>query len=198
MKSILISIQPKWCRDISRGIKTVEVRRNHPKLKPPFKCYVYCTIGEPSDVHQRLEVHTPSGKIHLCNGFVMGEFTCTEIETFTTDYRMNEAQTKRIADAACLSIEEMREYETDPPCSCLYAWHIEDFQLFESPLPVNSFRKYQEKDLRPCQIGTMCEYSRYDFHLILSICSRAYSSKDCPKIRLSRPPQSWCYVDSIP
>ena len=43
MKSVLISIKPKWCELIVSGKKTVEVRKTKPKLETPFKCYIYCT-----------------------------------------------------------------------------------------------------------------------------------------------------------
>ena len=41
--AVLISIRPKWCELIANGVKTVEVRKNRPKLEMPFKCYIYCT-----------------------------------------------------------------------------------------------------------------------------------------------------------
>ncbi len=40
-KSVLISIQPKWCELIASGKKTVEVRKSKPKLEAPFKVYIY-------------------------------------------------------------------------------------------------------------------------------------------------------------
>ena len=43
MKSVLISIQPKWCELIASGKKTVEVRKTKPKIETPFICYVYQT-----------------------------------------------------------------------------------------------------------------------------------------------------------
>ena len=43
MKSVLISIQPKWCELIASGKKTVEVRKSAPRLETPFKCYIYQT-----------------------------------------------------------------------------------------------------------------------------------------------------------
>ena len=46
MKSILISIQPKWCELIASGKKTIEVRKTRPKLETPFKCYIYETKGK--------------------------------------------------------------------------------------------------------------------------------------------------------
>ena len=42
--AVMISIQPKWCEMIASEKKTVEVRKMKPKQKPPFKCYIYCTL----------------------------------------------------------------------------------------------------------------------------------------------------------
>ena len=47
MKEVLISIQPRWCKLIANGKKTVEVRKTKPKLETPFKAYIYCTKGDP-------------------------------------------------------------------------------------------------------------------------------------------------------
>lgn len=46
-KAVLISIRPKWVKKILTGEKTLEVRRNRPKLEAPFKVYIYCTNGRP-------------------------------------------------------------------------------------------------------------------------------------------------------
>lgn len=43
MKSVMISIKPKYCELIASGKKTVEVRKTRPKIETPFKCYIYCT-----------------------------------------------------------------------------------------------------------------------------------------------------------
>lgn len=45
-KAVLLSIRPEWCVKILNGEKTVEIRKNRPKLKPPFKCYIYCTKAQ--------------------------------------------------------------------------------------------------------------------------------------------------------
>ena len=43
-KAVLLSIKPVWCRKIILKEKTVEVRKTKPEIvKPPFKCYIYCT-----------------------------------------------------------------------------------------------------------------------------------------------------------
>ena len=60
-KAVLISIRPEWCEKILNGEKTVEIRKNRPSLKMPFKCYIYCT--------------KPVGN-------VIGEFTCDKIRFY--------------------------------------------------------------------------------------------------------------------
>ena len=97
MKSVLISIRPWWCLLIAQGKKTIEVRKTIPKLKPPFKVYIYCTNTKPflvwGDVFRgnwETEFTNVSGysreraeKIwDLFNGKVMGEFVCDEITYF--------------------------------------------------------------------------------------------------------------------
>lgn len=47
-KAVLISIRPEWCKLIASGRKTVEVRKNEPKLSKPFKCFIYCTMPNPT------------------------------------------------------------------------------------------------------------------------------------------------------
>ena len=42
-KAVMLSIRPKWVEKIANGEKTIEVRKTRPKLKTPFKCYIYCT-----------------------------------------------------------------------------------------------------------------------------------------------------------
>ena len=43
-KAVLLSIRPEWAGKIASGEKTVEIRKNRPKLTTPFRCYIYyCT-----------------------------------------------------------------------------------------------------------------------------------------------------------
>lgn len=42
MKAVLLSIRPNWCKLIWSGMKTIEVRKNRPTLKTPFKVSDRC------------------------------------------------------------------------------------------------------------------------------------------------------------
>lgn len=41
--AVLISINPEWCDLIRSGQKTLEIRKNRPRMPTPFKCYIYQT-----------------------------------------------------------------------------------------------------------------------------------------------------------
>ena len=151
MKSVLISIKPEWCEKIVNGKKTIEVRKNKPKLETPFKCYVYCTQG------MNLWLAGIKGKreIQKLNGQVIGEFICDEVYPI----RVLESGTIRDWDyynlyESCLSFYEMAEYIGAGNTG--YAWHISDFVLYDKPKELSEFY--------------------------------------CRK-QLTRPPQSWCYVE---
>lgn len=45
MKSVMLSMKPKWCELIAQGQKTLEVRKSKPKLEVSFKYYIYHTEG---------------------------------------------------------------------------------------------------------------------------------------------------------
>lgn len=87
MKSILISIQPKWCEKICRKVgeengmpvylKPVEVRKSAPK-EVPFKAHIYQTKykGGNRIVNDALNAVYGGGK-------VIGEFICDRVDKFS-------------------------------------------------------------------------------------------------------------------
>lgn len=188
-KAVLISIKPKWCELIASGKKTIEVRKNRPKLETPFKCYIYCTHGKQNDPHELLEIHAADGKICKANGKVIGEFVCREIECFTTDYRADKAQTERISQQSCVDMVSLAEYEYN--AACLFGWHISDLVIYDKPLELCEFFKPCIKEAYPwcldCVRGRTVAERRFYSHL---------RSVDVPCGGcLNRPPQSWCYAE---
>lgn len=84
MKSVLISINPKWCELIANGKKTIEVRKTRPKIETPFKCYIYETkekAYEDIGICGRTKDGTRYNFVHRI-GKVIGEFVCDKIEDF--------------------------------------------------------------------------------------------------------------------
>ena len=186
MRSVLISIQPKWCELIANGSKTIEVRKTKPKLDTPFKVYIYCT----KPFYRKGDGYF-QGK--YC-GKVIGEFVCDEIECFTTDYRANKEQTERISKLSCVSWLGMAEYEINS--HCLYGWHISNLVIYDKPRELSEFVVEGDclnGDCKKCKwFDSGNDYNveadcllPYDFHFKKAVKP------------LFRPPQSWCYVESL-
>lgn len=132
MKAVLISIQPKWCELIASGAKTLEVRKNKPKLEMPFKCYIYCTL--------------PLQK-------VIGEFVCGKIEylgnaaTDKWEYLCgdkHEQHKRMVTEQACLTEDEMLAYGGH------FGWHISDLVIYDRPKELSEF-------IKPCTMNLYCE-----------------------------------------
>lgn len=130
MRSIMLSIKPKYVALIASGKKTIVVRKTAPKCKEPFKCYIYETKGK-----------------------VIGEFICDKvfllhpytydggnadlrhrklIQTFEGSSKGNE-----ILAATCLTQDEMFDYIGAGNYG--YGWHISDLKIYDFPLTLDDF-----------------------------------------------------------
>lgn len=187
--SILLSIHPERCEKILRGKKTIEVRKTKPNIQTPFKCYMYCTKGKKIFYQSRYTndfiVYKPSfyedTKILLqqngykvFNGKVIGEFVVDEVEpkycaNGIAVYYENEQGT-------CLSDNELRMYADG--VKPLYFWHITDAKLYDKPRELVEFFAACKQPK-----GTDCSVCREN---------REYTCKS-----LTRPPQSFCYVEEV-
>ena len=120
MKSVMLSIQPKWVEKIVNGEKTIEVRKTRPKIETPFKCYIYCTYGQENENYML-------GK----RGKVIGDFVCERIvENFK--YLV----TPKGLECACLSEQEVCDYLGS---NGGYGWHISDLKIYDKPKELGNF-----------------------------------------------------------
>ena len=183
MKSVLISIQPKWCELIASGEKTLEVRKTKPKMKMPFKCYIYCTKSNDMlwvlNTISRMEYGFSAVCANLkdtegaCtgNGKVIGEFVC---DTFVADNTFG--HDALFNGAACMSEADASAYSLGLQ---MYGWHISNLVIYEKPKKLSDFKK--------------CNHTCYYDHLGLA----TPKCKDCKECQVDRPPQSWCYVETL-
>ena len=180
MKSVLISIQPKWCELIASGEKTIEVRKTRPKLETPFKVYIYETQGRTETPWIDEDGH----EIFKGRGQVIGEFVCDRI--ISSFLNNNDGW---FVELGGLSKEEIDKYQGDK--AILYGWHISDLVIYDKPRELGEFY----------QIGKNNERYYYDY------CSGCiyhetpvgeYPCNKCDGNRnyLYRPFQSWGYVES--
>ncbi len=173
MKAVLMSIRPEYCEKIFNGEKTIEVRKRVPKLKPPFKVYVYCTQGP---YQYLIDAHTNT----TLNGFVIGEFECDLLvrvldhpEVFAHHPLIH---TKALEDA-CITQEEALKYSDSKD---LFGLHISRPRLYDKPKELSRF-------IRPCPNNLYCE-SCATFSENRGRCFNA-------ALQITRPPQSWMYVE---
>ena len=128
-KAVLISTHPKWCNRIANGYQTIVIKKTRPKIKTPFKCYIYCTEPNTKNPWKLLEIHSSDGKIHKGNGKVIGEFICDEIYNLWAGY------TGDVGDD-CMTYDEFEQY-LDGKMG--YGWHISDLKIYDEPKELSEF-----------------------------------------------------------
>lgn len=182
MKAVMMSVQPKWCEKIVDGKKTIEVRKTRPKLETPFKCYIYCTSVKNMPLMKYVEIHRKTGgKLDDWNGKVVGEFVCDSISTYDMAglefYNMKEL----LLQLSCLNEKELRDYVGVKE---FYGWHISDLKIYDNTKELCKFRKAgfmtEEEWLYALYPNTHCHYQAW-----------------AKRFELTRPPQSWCYVEEL-
>ena len=177
MKAVLISIRPEWCEKIASGEKTIEVRKTRPKLETPFKVYIYCTSGRP-------DLNIPISSERLMQDYLdtgsMQSLNCPlgngkVIGEFTCD---------RI-DTILPANEPYGIYDIDDDYvfqTCLeygalwnygngqtlYGWHISNLKIYDEPKELGEFT-----GLRKTKFGM-------------------------EPVAITRPFQSWGYVEELP
>lgn len=178
MRSVLISIKPKWCELIANGKKTIEVRKARPKCDTPFKCYIYCTKDKGVSFWAGKRYAYADDRSHnlfdVCgNGKVIGEFICNKIDRLAVcGYDNRNTELRRVDDMTAydldydylnkcrLSLDNLKKYSNG---SGLYGWHISDLVVYDKPKSIKEFYHYGVRR----------------------------------GAKVTRPPQSWCYCEEL-
>lgn len=187
MKSVLISIKPKWCELIANGRKTIEARKTRPKCAVPFKCYIYCTKDFKPNTKYGYKLWAGCGK-------VIGEFVCDIIDTYDDDtvfafqYEDYTRWNDFDLDRACIHPEDFQNYANS---KWLYGWHISDLVIYDKPKELSEFYKYCG-DNPDCDGCNAHYYSNTECGLEDYCCSKIDGCRP-----VNRPPQSWCYVEEV-
>ena len=180
MKSILISIQPKWVEKIVNGEKTIEVRKTAPK-ETPFKAYIYCTKAKKQNDIIWAGAFGNRGK---WNGHIIGEFICDKvypIKNRGSSFSVADEEqsvTNEIARQSCLYYDDMVSYFGNKDG---FGWHISNLTLYDKPKELSEF-------CIPCKV--ICENCKNPLYF------ECWCEEKGKKI-VTRPPQSWCYVEDL-
>ncbi len=216
MKSVLISIQPKWCELIANGKKAVEVRKTKPKLDTPFKVYIYCTkakqhfslgggVYATNDTLYRL----PTGEVKFGDGFeligswvgeydennflngkVIGEFVCNQIDTYDDDtiHAFSHEDYSKWNDFDLYnSCVHPEDFERYANDNWLYGWHISNLIIYDKPKELSEFYTVCKLNCEYCEMWGSVRVNAEEFDMDCK--SDWFNHKP-----LTRPFQSWGYV----
>ena len=169
MRAVLLSIRPEWVELIAKGKKTIEVRKTRPKLKTPFKCYIYCTKSGQ-------KIYCRSSQ-RIGNGMVIGEFVCDRV--FDIEYEEGEGYNEGytpLGFSDCLSDDQFDGYLRGENG---YGWHITNLVIYDQPKHLTDFK-------RPCKNAFYCE-SCAMYKERSAACGNA-------ALEITHPPQSYMEV----
>ena len=181
MKAVMMSIQPKWCELIASGKKTVEVRKTRPKLETPFKCYIYQT--------KKAWLYDIYSVIAGWQRKVIGEFVCDEISWIGQCGLVVKEDAEKVLKGTCLSCNEVYNYlglpkpQNDDKYRECYGWHISDLVIYDEPKELSEFVVKHKKTVFS---------NEYNIEGIVY-----YPKEETVFKKLTKPPQSWCYVEEL-
>ena len=205
-KSVLISIHPEWCEKIASGRKIVEIRKTRPKIDIPFKCYIYQTKHKwMCRLLRLIGAGNFADQLEDSRGKVIGEFICDAITEYVPEFWRDDAVYNAVwaydedgdmravmsneddtpeafENSICMDLSALKKYiGTDEQLKPFYGWHISDLVIYDKPKLLHNFYRYCKKDVSYTDLCLCCKKNKQ------GVC----------KNFLTRPPQSWCYVEEL-
>lgn len=186
MKSILLSIQPKWVCEILNGRKTVEIRRKFPKDYVGW-VYIYCTKDRKtklsSNSFQYYVIDNKYYKNYMGsgNGEVLARFWCEKITEIKNRYGYfqtddNKYSIHKVLENSCLSAKDLGDY------LCAngkigrggYAIHISKLEIFDTPKDISEFKQPRDS------------YGKVN-----------WNTNEYYYMELTKAPQNYCFVEEM-
>jgi len=191
-----------------------------PKCDLPIDVYIYCTKDKKSGLHYSKEYGAFNDLVNNCEhystigdgcGKVVAKFTLNNVEeikwhresvTNLDYYRIEEQlENEKLLDKSCLSMRELKDYlkikgyygdNLGWQFKLGYAWHISNLVIFDKPKKLSEFEKvgsYNNSTIK-CKKKEQgrCNYGKSEF---------TGKWVGCEKARLTKAPQSWCYVETL-
>lgn len=186
MESVLLSIRPVWCEKIANGKKTIEVRKTRPKLETPFQCYIFCTKDKRDS--DRLWILDKQNRAKYF-GVTAVCFTCEE-----TPEHCSDGNGKVIGEFVCDRIDAIDVIDDGIMTYIRVNQKADMFIAQETCLGINGLQHYLD------------DRSGYGWHISdLKIYDKP---KELGEFRrcgvnyhfnpaVTKPPQSWCYVEEL-
>lgn len=175
----------------------MEVRKNFPRVQDwDKKSLIYCSRNRRSFNRIPKEYQPLMAPLF---GKVIGEFVCDEIYEYPFDWATFTAYGKEtfIIDEnelklICLSRDEFNHYGADSNRhkTRLYGLHISDLKIYDKPKELSEFTTpFCPYEVAKCKVGArFCKHYTFE-DAFGGNCDYAH--------RITRPPQSWMYVEEI-
>lgn len=219
-KAVLLSDKPQYCKSMADGEKSIEIRKNKPNLKLPFKCYVYSTkpkrkfdfglcMDENNEIDFIAKINEPNADhfgLEVIDGKVIGEFICDSIDEYETEFAEGNDCYQDIRrvwedEDGDEQFEIITTNEEDNPDDC---------KLLKSAcLTFEEIKKYVGNGFGKFYAWHISGFKLYDKPKELRgfrkhcpnpkgcvMCDYRHHLRDCPAL-IKRPPQSWCYVVKV-
>ncbi|MCQ2484769.1 MAG: hypothetical protein MJ168_05485 [Clostridia bacterium] len=167
-ESVLISIRPNWCELIASGKKTIEVRKTKPKIQTPFKCYIYSTQSDLlTKSHNTGQIYVATSKKY--QGTLEKRGNTTLSGKVIGEFICDYIATFDDDVIHSFSNEEYSKWnDCNADAACI---HPEDLEIYAN------------------------DSWLYGWHISELVIYDA--PKELSDFGLSRPPQSWCYVEEV-
>lgn len=195
LPQIMISLKPQFCELIASGKKTVELRKNTPKISVPFKCYIYCTKDKNKHFWTGKRYSYIDERSHNAfdkegNGKIIGEFVCDYITEYEAEFHKEEDSYQ---DIQKVWIDE--DYPEDGEQYLKITANDED-DPNDCELCIKSCLSFM--DIKN-YIGGESAFKRFfGWHIsFLKIYEEPKELNEfvCNGKTINRPPQSWCYIE---
>lgn len=191
MRAIMISIKPEWVEKILNGEKTIEIRKTMPKCELPCKVYIYETKGKGKFVNCGKKREKIGGK-------VVAEFTLNIVNEFKV-FENSSVQYWNWynLEKSCLTYDEISNYIGRDKIG--YAWHINNLKIYDKPKELSEFKKADCQQIINKLEYMGCDelYCNSQVNTTMCLDDAECDYNCCPKLKITRPPQSWCYVEEI-
>lgn len=200
MRKVLASLKPYYYYLVGEGIKKIEVRKDMPKASDwDNEVLFYMSKDEksfakiPKEFQEKYRKHF--GKVGM-------QFICDKVDEYNFHNGLVEFNSMGLpsriyssyfifADdykSMCLSYDEVKNYGNG---KTLYGWHISDLKIYDKPKELSEFKTPPcEKSEKACgnckwlvKINTPDVYE-----------CECYVEDGRP---ITRPPQSWMYVEDL-
>lgn len=180
MKAILISIKPRFVKDILKGLKSLEIRKTFPQCELPVDVYIYCTQNQGKKNRLScIKTDLSNGKTvdeTQLNGKVVAKFTLNDVRQIYTinyntfyEYKPVDMTPAHLEERGCVSQLEIDHYLHKKKG---YAWCIENLEIIE-PMQISDFKVKHY----PQFAGLVKNTTHYELQ------------------PLTKAPQSWCYIE---